>query len=84
LLDGRLAGAVAHLCELLLVAGELGIELGEFYIEAFYARVDLCVLAGAMRGLKCAYIGNGAVERRLGRRALGSEEAVHGAMCYCS
>jgi hypothetical protein len=68
LLDGRLAGAVAHLRELLLVAGELGIELGEFYVEAFYPRVDLCVSAlrgatGSARTLEMALlsVGLGAV-----------------------
>jgi hypothetical protein len=34
----------------------------------------------ARRHGRCAYIRDGAVERRLGRRALCSEEAVHGAV----
>lgn len=78
LLNRRLAGAVAHLCELLLVGAQFGVELGELDIEAFYPRVDLDLLRyGQHMAVRIAYIGDGAAERRLGRVTLRSEQAVH-------
>jgi len=41
LLDGGFAGAVAHFGELGLVALEFGVDGGEFYVDGFYALVDL-------------------------------------------
>ena len=41
LLDGRLAGPIAHLAELLLVGRELCVELGKLDIEAFDTGVNL-------------------------------------------
>jgi len=41
LLDGRLAGPVSHLCQLLLVGGELCVELGELDVKRLDASVDL-------------------------------------------
>jgi hypothetical protein len=74
LFDGCFAGAVAHLGELLLVGGELGIKLRQLDVDAFYACVDLGLLVCGWCCLVCvAYIGDGAVERRFGRAALGSE-----------
>lgn len=76
--DGCFAGAVAHLGELLLVGGELGIKLRQLDVDAFYACVDLGLLVCGGCCLVCvAYIGDGAVECRFGRAALGSEKAVH-------
>jgi hypothetical protein len=44
LLDGRLAGAVAHLGELLLVRGEFSVELRELDVKTLYPSVNLRVL----------------------------------------
>ena len=39
-----------------MVGGQFGVELGELDVEAFYARVDLGVLAEKGGGLRDAYI----------------------------